>query len=77
MRETDSLLVQQEWRVIDQSSFGPQFHATESFAMDDTLCAFVGAERRQLSPEHGCIIKPLSLESKIRSFHFLNKAWMS
>lgn len=43
MRETDSLLVQREWRVIDQSSIGPQFHALESFAMDDTLCALVGA----------------------------------
>lgn len=43
MRETDSLLVQQEWRVIDQSALGSQFHALESFAMDDTLCALVGA----------------------------------
>lgn len=43
MRGIDSLLVQREWRVIDQSSVGPQFHATESFAMDDTLCALVGA----------------------------------
>lgn len=43
MRETDSLLVQREWRVLDQSSFGPRFHALESFAMDDTLCALVGA----------------------------------
>ncbi|USK59717.1 lipoate--protein ligase family protein [Peribacillus asahii] len=43
MRETDSLLVQREWRVIDQSSLGPKFHALESFAMDDTLCALVGS----------------------------------
>ncbi len=43
MRETNSLLVQREWRVIDQSAIGPQFHALESFAMDDTLCALVGA----------------------------------
>lgn len=43
MRETDSLLVQREWRVIDQSELGSQFHAVESFAMDDTLCALVGA----------------------------------
>lgn len=41
----DSLLVQREWRVIDQSSMGPKFHATESFAMDDTLCALVGAKK--------------------------------
>lgn len=45
MRETDSLLVQQEWRVIDQSSVGETFHALESFAMDDTLCALVGAKK--------------------------------
>lgn len=43
MRETDSLLVQREWRVIDQSAIGSSFHALESFAMDDTLCALVGA----------------------------------
>lgn len=43
MSETDSLLMQQEWRVIDQSSIGPQFPALESFAMDDTLCASVGS----------------------------------
>lgn len=45
MRETNSLLVQREWRVIDQSAIGSQFHALESFAMDDTLCALVGAGR--------------------------------
>lgn len=43
MSETDSLLTQQEWRIIDQSSIGPQFPALESFAMDDTLCASVGS----------------------------------
>lgn len=43
MRGTNSLLVQREWRVIDQSAIGSQFHALESFAMDDTLCALVGA----------------------------------
>lgn len=43
MSETDSLLMQQEWRIIDQSSIGPQFPALESFAMDDTLCASVGS----------------------------------
>lgn len=43
MSETDSLLMQQEWRVIDQSSVGSQFPALESFAMDDTFCASVGS----------------------------------
>ncbi|WP_028401819.1 lipoate--protein ligase family protein [Ectobacillus panaciterrae] len=36
------ILYQPEWRIIDQSSLGPQFHALQSFAMDDTLCTTVG-----------------------------------
>lgn len=42
MNDIDSLLLQPEWRIIDQSSLGPKFHALQSFAMDDTLCASVG-----------------------------------
>ncbi|RFU67976.1 lipoate--protein ligase family protein [Bacillus sp. V59.32b] len=42
MNDKESLLIQPEWRIIDQSSLGPQFHALQSFAMDDTLCASVG-----------------------------------
>lgn len=38
------LLVQPKWRVVDQSSLGPYFHALQSFAMDDTLCTSVGAK---------------------------------
>lgn len=37
------LLNQPQWRIIDQSGLGPQFDALQSFAMDDTLCASVGA----------------------------------
>lgn len=36
------LLRQPKWRIIDQSSFGAAFHALQSFAMDDTLCASIG-----------------------------------
>jgi len=36
------LLQQPTWRIIDQSSHGPQFDAMQSFAYDDTLCAVVG-----------------------------------
>ncbi|WP_096157040.1 MULTISPECIES: lipoate--protein ligase family protein [Bacillus] len=36
------LLQQPTWRIIDQSSLGPRFKALQSFAMDDTLCTFVG-----------------------------------
>ena len=36
------LLRQPGWRIIDQSSLGANFHALQSFAMDDTLCATVG-----------------------------------
>lgn len=37
------LLSQPQWRIIDQSGLGPNFDALQSFAMDDTLCASVGA----------------------------------
>ncbi|MDP4162035.1 MAG: lipoate--protein ligase family protein [Bacillota bacterium] len=37
------LLHQPQWRVIDQSSAGAYFHAQQSFASDDTLCASIGA----------------------------------
>jgi octanoyl-[GcvH]:protein N-octanoyltransferase len=36
------LLQQPGWRIIDQSSLGTNFHALQSFAMDDTLCTSVG-----------------------------------
>ncbi|NMH73797.1 lipoate--protein ligase family protein [Bacillus sp. RO2] len=36
------LLKQPSWRIIDQSSLGTNFHALQSFAMDDTLCTAVG-----------------------------------
>lgn len=39
----ESLLYQPEWRVIDQSALGNHFHALQSFGLDDTLCASVGA----------------------------------
>jgi len=37
-----TLLKQKDWRIIDQSSLGPHFEAKQSFAIDDTLCYFVG-----------------------------------
>jgi octanoyl-[GcvH]:protein N-octanoyltransferase len=42
-QKNESLLIQPEWRIIDQSSLGPMFDALQSFAMDDTLCTSVGA----------------------------------
>ncbi|MBM7704108.1 lipoate--protein ligase family protein [Metabacillus iocasae] len=42
------LLIQPQWRIIDQSSLGPQFNPLQSFAMDDTLCTVVG--KRQSLP---------------------------
>ncbi|MHC0036570.1 lipoate--protein ligase family protein [Pseudoneobacillus sp. C159] len=36
------LLQQAEWRIIDQSSLGPYFHALQSFGTDDALCESVG-----------------------------------
>lgn len=38
-----SLLIQPEWRIIDQSTLGPHFEALQSFALDDTLCTSVGS----------------------------------
>ncbi|CAM3834841.1 biotin/lipoate A/B protein ligase family protein [Mesobacillus zeae] len=43
MEEALSLLRQDRWRLIDQSALGPHFHALQSFATDDTLCASVGS----------------------------------
>jgi octanoyl-[GcvH]:protein N-octanoyltransferase len=40
-----TLITQPQWRVIDQSSLGPQFDAKHSFAIDDTLCASVGKQK--------------------------------
>ncbi|MCA1032158.1 lipoate--protein ligase family protein [Bacillus timonensis] len=40
--EENTLLQQNQWRYIDQSFLGQTFHALQSFAMDDTLCATVG-----------------------------------
>lgn len=36
------LLLQENWRVIDQSIIGRHLNALYSFGMDDTLCASVG-----------------------------------
>ncbi|GGE28853.1 octanoyl-[GcvH]:protein N-octanoyltransferase [Pullulanibacillus camelliae] len=41
----NNLLKQAQWRVIDQSLLNPAFEAKQSFAIDDTLCRFVGAGR--------------------------------
>lgn len=38
-----TLLTQPIWRVIDHSRPRPHFEALDSFAVDDTLCASVGA----------------------------------
>ncbi|MBM7681676.1 octanoyl-[GcvH]:protein N-octanoyltransferase [Pullulanibacillus pueri] len=38
-----NILTQSEWRVIDQSMPNAAFEAKQSFAIDDTLCMFVGS----------------------------------
>ncbi len=43
MKQTHDLLVQEQWRVIDQSLSALYTSALQSFGMDDTLCASVGA----------------------------------
>lgn len=42
MNATNNLLVQEHWRVIDQSVSGLYVSALQSFGMDDTLCASIG-----------------------------------
>lgn len=37
-----SMLHQPQWRIIDQTTLGPEFDAKQSFAMDDVLCQSVG-----------------------------------
>lgn len=44
MDTNHELLVQERWRVIDQSSSGLYHSALQSFGMDDTLCASVGKD---------------------------------
>lgn len=39
----NKLLNKPLWRVIDQTTLGANFSAMQSFAIDDTLCTFVGA----------------------------------
>ncbi|WP_059171799.1 lipoate--protein ligase family protein [Bacillus sp. FJAT-27445] len=43
MDQALSLLRQEQWRLIDQSTTGILMPAIQSFAIDDTLCASVGA----------------------------------
>lgn len=43
MYDTKDLIVQERWRVIDQSVSGLYISALQSFGMDDTLCASVGS----------------------------------
>ncbi|KAB2333150.1 lipoate--protein ligase family protein [Cytobacillus depressus] len=38
----NDLLLQEKWRIIDQSALAVHLHATYSFGLDDTLCASVG-----------------------------------
>lgn len=60
MHDTKDLLVQERWRVIDQSVSGLYISALQSFGMDDTLCASVGSGRStgngesMGSPAYGC-----------------------
>lgn len=42
MEKSQDILVQDHWRVIDQSTSGLQHRALQSFGIDDALCASVG-----------------------------------
>ena len=71
----DKLLVQERWRVIDQSSSGLCNSALQSFGMDDTLCASVGKGEAPPQPDDGFIQTRLYLVSKIQSFPFYKKEY--
>ena len=43
MASNTSLLQQEKWRMIDQSTTGLHLSALHSFGMDDTLCSSVGS----------------------------------
>lgn len=43
MSNSEDLLYQKKWRVIDQSVTGLHLDPLQSFGMDDTLCASVGS----------------------------------
>ncbi|MFC0272417.1 biotin/lipoate A/B protein ligase family protein [Metabacillus herbersteinensis] len=43
MDSSNTLINQEKWRIIDQSSLGVGFDARHSFATDDTLCTTVGS----------------------------------
>ena len=76
MKETQDLLVQEQWRVIDQSSSALYTSALQSFGMDDTLCASVGAGmvlQQQRGP--GCIEIRLCSGFRIQSCPSLKKAY--
>ncbi|HWJ77061.1 MAG TPA: lipoate--protein ligase family protein [Niallia sp.] len=44
MASNTSLLNQEKWRIIDQSTTGLHVSALHSFGMDDTLCSSVGGK---------------------------------
>lgn len=43
----ETFLDQPAWRIIDHTEFGTNFAALDSFAIDDTLCAAVGANESE------------------------------
>ena len=72
----NDLLVQEQWRVIDQSSSGLYTSALQSFGMDDTLCASVGGGTFQQQREPGFIQIRLCLGFRIQSYPFFKKAYV-
>jgi octanoyl-[GcvH]:protein N-octanoyltransferase len=47
MNINETLLKQKKWRYIDQTTLGEAFGALRSFAIDDTLCAYVGSNQSE------------------------------
>ncbi|GAE26842.1 hypothetical protein JCM9140_2946 [Halalkalibacter wakoensis JCM 9140] len=38
--------ISKNWRLLDHTTFGPDFDALQSFAYDDTLCTFIGQQNQ-------------------------------
>ncbi|RFU70873.1 lipoate--protein ligase family protein [Peribacillus saganii] len=73
MADEVSLLNQREWRIIDQSSLGPHFHALQSFAMDDTLCFSAGSGKSSATARAWVHSKTVVLGIQDTKLPFLEK----
>ncbi len=63
------LLKQEHYRIFDQTSLGTAFHATQSFAMDDTYV--LPLQQKEPHSALGFTMKPSSSASRMPVFLIL------